>query len=204
MSITKRERKILWARAGNRCSYRYEDVVCDKELINTDGVIIGEECHIVGRNKSAARYTVNFKDKNKYSNLILMCPEHHKLIDDREDIYSIDVLQEMKRLHEQTVSERINRNEIQPIIIKDSHFETEVKNADEAIGMEVTKPVQFFNVKSTLRANNVRKAVGFKTNQTFNSIVMTCQSCHRNFPFACTGQIPAIIKCPICGAENKV
>jgi len=53
MGLSGRDRKTLWTKAGNRCSYRFKGEVCNKLLVYEDGgklVNIGEECHIVGLN----------------------------------------------------------------------------------------------------------------------------------------------------------
>ncbi len=39
--------------------------------------------------------------RNSFDNLLLLCPNHHKLIDDLEpDRHTVEVLEEMKRLSE--------------------------------------------------------------------------------------------------------
>lgn len=206
MTIATKDRKILWAKAGNRCSYRHENMICDEELIVKDEneyILVGEECHIVGKKLTSARYIDDFPDKDSYDNLILMCRKHHKIIDDNEDIYGIELLKEMKKNHEESMTIRIKNKEIDRIIIKDSYFKMDVKDAEEAIGMEVNKPALISNVRSELRVNNVRKATGFSTNQQLTSIIMTCSYCHRTFPFVTTGPQPLTVLCPFCKGENK-
>ena len=125
MSLSIHDRKILWARAGNRCSYNYEGEVCDQELVISEGgqlILVGEECHIVGEKPGASRYRANYQGINAYANLILMCRKHHKIIDDNEQKYTIAILQDMKQLHEASVIERIQKEEVKPIVIKDSVF----------------------------------------------------------------------------------
>lgn len=207
MSLKASERKILWTKAGNRCSYRYKGEICDEELVisnNGKDELVGEECHIVGKKPSSARYILDFPERDSYSNLILMCPKHHKIIDKNEDIYTVKVLRSMKKAHEESIAERIKKKEIKPIIIKDSVFRTEAKDTDEAIGMEVNRPAQLSNVKSELIADKVRRAVGFSTNQGLTSMIKTCSNCNRLFPLAFTGLPPSRAKCPYCGKDNKI
>jgi len=205
VSLGVHGRKLLWAKAGNRCSYRYEGEVCDEELVTSDGgkiTLVGEECHIVGEKPTAARYIADFHGRNTYDNLILLCRKHHKIIDDNEEKYTIAVLQSMKRSHEESVVKRTEQKEIQPIVIKDSVFRTEVKHADEAIGMEVNRPAILSNVRSELKAGDVKRAVGFSTNQPLNVTMMTCSNCRRLLPFVCTGPHPPTVTCPHCGKVN--
>ena len=205
MSISEHDRKILWAKAGNRCSYRYEGIICDEELIISEGekqTLAGEECHIISKKAGTNRYIADFLNRDSYDNLILMCRKHHKIIDDNQEKYTVDVLQSMKREHEESIKERLANREIQPLIIKDSIFRTVVERADEATGMEVNRPAQFQNVTSELIARDVKSVTGFKTNQTLNAIIMTCSKCRNPFPFASTGTPPRVINCPHCGHGN--
>jgi hypothetical protein len=77
---------MLWGRYANRCNF--ED--CRRELVmdateTDDESIIGEECHIFARGKNGPRgnSTLTEEQRDKYSNLILLCSVHHKLIDDQ-------------------------------------------------------------------------------------------------------------------------
>lgn len=207
MSISVQHRKFLWAKAGNRCSYRYRGEVCDKELVVKDGekdTLVGEECHLVGEKPKTARYAASFNGRNSYDNLILMCSEHHTIIDVNKNEYTVDVLQKMKQSHENSIAERLNRQEFERITIKDSAFRTEVRHADEAIGMEVNRPAELSNVRSELVVEDVKRAVGFSTNQALNVIMMFCSKCKRPIPRTYTGAPPPSIVCPHCGQENPL
>jgi len=209
MDLSERERKILWAKAGNRCSFRFQNSVCDQPLcINDQGknVVVGQECHIVGEKPVAARFIDDFPARESYNNAILMCPIHHKLIDDKEtrDIYTIEILIEMKRIHEQAIKTHENMVSSARLEIKDSEFSTEVNGADRAVGMEVNVPATLSNIKSELKAANVREAVGFSTNQGLTSMIYFCSACRNPFPAAFTGPLPASIQCPHCGQANSL
>jgi len=94
---------MLWGRSANRCAFPD----CRKELVidateTDDESLIGEECHIVARKDDGPRGTsdLSAEQRDKYSNLILLCAVHHKIIDDQPGEYKIDVLQEIKKNHE--------------------------------------------------------------------------------------------------------
>lgn len=200
MDLTNRDRKLLWAKAGNRCSYRFEGVTCNQSLIadagGTDSVI-GEECHIVGRNPTSARSSEDCPNRESYDNAILLCPKHHKMVDDNPPAYPVAVLLEMKRAHEVAVAAPSGAGD--RIDIANSEFVTEVSDADRAVGMEVNKPASFSNVKATLKAANVRQAIGFSTNQPLTAMVASCPHCNRVVPASSTGPRPPSVRCPICG-----
>jgi len=63
MNLSDKDRKRLWAKAGNRCSYRFGDEVCDQSLVLDDqgtDVVVGNECHVVGDKPGSSRYVTSF------------------------------------------------------------------------------------------------------------------------------------------------
>ena len=108
MTISMKTIKILWANSAGRCSFDG----CNKRLCLEDAheyatYTIGVMAHIYGRKPGSNRYvpslTQDFIDS--YNNLILLCPDHHSIIDKKENEkhYSTEMLIEMKRKHESTV-----------------------------------------------------------------------------------------------------
>lgn len=207
MQLTDHDRKILWAKAGNRCSYRFNNDVCDMELVKNDNgklIVVGEECHIVGEKLRAARYIENYPERETYANAILMCRSHHKIIDDNEKIYTTEILLRMKNIHEEAIQQAKQNNLLPPLVIKDSEFLTIIEKAQKAVGMEINQPAQLSNVKSELRVKNAQEAIGFSTNQGLTSIIMSCSSCKSIFPAAFVGTPPEYVNCPRCGQRNKI
>lgn|ERR1017187_1727300 len=106
MSITLRDHKMLWGRAGARCSICRTSLTSVNEL--GQGSVIGIEAHIVARSPDGPRGNspLETNERNSYSNLILLCPTHHDTIDDlpRGPIeYPVDLLHMLKHDHEQWV-----------------------------------------------------------------------------------------------------
>lgn len=104
MGITDRDRKRLWARAGNRCA------LCQCELVSStssvdDESIVGDECHIIAQRISGPRSDPSFsvKQLHSYENLILLCKTHHKQIDDQMRKYTVSILRNLKREHEEYI-----------------------------------------------------------------------------------------------------
>jgi len=205
MGLSDPDRKILWGNAGNRCSYRFMGEVCSEVLALKDGgkhVNIGEECHIVGEKPGRARYVEDFPARESYSNRILMCRNHHKVIDDDEDTYTAEVLAKMKTSHEEAVLRATENGEIEPIVIHDSQFTTVVEEAGRAVGMEVNRPAQLSNVKSELWVGKAEEAVGFATNQGVKVRLVVC-SCNHRFSVAFVGAPPPSVDCPRCGRSHS-
>lgn len=120
MSITDKNRKILWAKSGNRCA------VCRKPLIveptdQDSESVIGEECHIRSAAKAGPRHDPSFpaNEIDDLSNLLLLCRVHHKMIDDQVETYTTSILTGIKTNHEKWVEEKLkDEDKITPVKIK--------------------------------------------------------------------------------------
>lgn len=95
--------KELYAKSGNCCAFSG----CNEQLFEDANV--GQICHIQGVNSGSARYNPDLPEEvvNGIDNLILLCSNHHRLIDEREDLFPVEKLVEMKKTHENFVSQSI-------------------------------------------------------------------------------------------------
>lgn len=99
MPVSERTSKIVWGQCAARCC------ICRKDLIfETNGTVsslIGEVAHIVGETKSAARGAshLSVRERNEAENLLLLCREHHKIVDDDTATYPVDRLHQVKADH---------------------------------------------------------------------------------------------------------
>src|SRR4030042_679801 len=118
MSISERDRKLLWGRSANRCAICKKELSISKSHLDDESVI-GEECHIISKKEKGPRYRsdFNFNEVDTYHNLILLCRNHHKIIDDKVNEYSEEVLKKIKTQHEQWVNENLASKKIKPIRI---------------------------------------------------------------------------------------
>lgn len=101
MAVTSKTRKMLWGRSGNRCAICRRELVMSASQGESDSVI-GEECHIVAREKKGPRGDSTLPDefRDRPDNLILLCRNHHKIIDDQPNIFTVEVLFSIKSKHE--------------------------------------------------------------------------------------------------------
>lgn len=116
--------KRLFAFSGNQCA----EPSCNKSMIAEDGkVVIGEVCHIAGASKEGPRYCEDMNDdeRRSFDNLILLCDEHHKMIDNKENLasYPEDLLLKWKKDHQESflkkpiaISDDIVQKSIQQIV----------------------------------------------------------------------------------------
>jgi hypothetical protein len=107
VTISDKTRKILWARSGNLCAMCRRVLVEGATTLDVESVI-GEECHIVAQSEFGPRHgAALLDDYDAPANLILLCRNHHKLVDDQRDTYAADVLRSLKVNHERWVTEKL-------------------------------------------------------------------------------------------------
>lgn len=108
MAISEKDRKTLWARSGNRCALCRIELVSGKDE-NNNNLNLGEECHIISKKQNGPRYKPDYKDNHDdYSNLILLCCNHHRMIDEQYETYTEKILHQIKLNHEKWVKSAID------------------------------------------------------------------------------------------------
>lgn len=120
--LSVKDRKRLWTRAGDSCAF----TGCEERLLHPAergrhaDTIIGEECHIVARNddpgvarsfsslteEEKTRWAELIENRHGYSNRVLMCRVHAKVIDDPDQGFTVAQVVEMKQVHEAEVERR--------------------------------------------------------------------------------------------------
>lgn len=103
-TVSERVARRVWIAAGGRCT------ICNRWLLDDEttgqDVTIGQLAHIVGRStadgspRGAEDLAVELR--NEAGNLMLLCYDQHKVIDDKSlwSVYDADTLRAMKREHE--------------------------------------------------------------------------------------------------------
>jgi hypothetical protein len=103
--ITEFARLLMVVRAGGRCEFDgHNEYLLHHPLTLTAG-IFGQMAHIVAFREDGPRGKSPLRPAyiNDISNLMLLCPQCHKLIDDHSDKYPVSVLQKYKESHEDRV-----------------------------------------------------------------------------------------------------
>lgn len=114
MGIKEKDIKLLWGRAADRCSF--PDCMIklsqDKKAA-TETFPIGEQAHIVGKEDGSARShsILSIDERDSYYNLILLCPNHHTLIDKNPEDYPIEKLHIIKSQHEYWVESTLSESQ---------------------------------------------------------------------------------------------
>lgn len=94
---SQRDIKRLFALSGNLCAFPK----CQSAIVE-GGSLIGEVCHIAADRPGGPRYDAMQTDAERqgFNNLLLMCANHHKVVDDDIESYSVERLLRMKVAHE--------------------------------------------------------------------------------------------------------
>jgi hypothetical protein len=109
-NINKKDIKILCQKSGNKCSLPKCRANLIVDIDNNNMLSnIAVMAHIKGEKPGAARYDSKMTDKerNCHANLILVCCNDHKVIDDNPAYYSVEMLHQIKESHEKWVAEKL-------------------------------------------------------------------------------------------------
>jgi hypothetical protein len=108
LSIEWKTRLLVWSRAAHRCSICQKDLLWD-EISTDDPSLIGDVAHIVGGKSDGPRGNspLSSEQRDLYSNLMLLCKAHHKIVDDNEAAYTVEKLLRIKDIHEAWVKESL-------------------------------------------------------------------------------------------------
>jgi hypothetical protein len=105
-NIPDKEMKALIALSGGVCAFPG----CLQRLVepgNTDdaAAFLGEMAHIVADSRQGPRGVspMSDEDRDKHTNLLLLCGDHHKIIDSQPRTYSVPVLRRIKEDHEDRI-----------------------------------------------------------------------------------------------------
>jgi len=191
MPISIKTRKNLWAKSGNRCSICRTKLLSENE--NNEEYNIGEECHIISKKPNGPRFKPNLADYDSYNNLILLCRNHHRQIDELIDTYTEEVIRSKKLNHEKWVQNTINKalnspKEIKPkflsritsgkellSIISDSHGyrtdydEIETEEDAEYIGSVFQELIDYGEISGMVEACKKVK-MGFHLNDLLKNL----------------------------------
>lgn len=95
--ISEKTAKIVWSRSGGLCAYPkcFKPLIIDPPIGSVDPhTVIGQMAHVVAHSLEGPRGEQTFRGSNRNGpdNLILLCPEHHLLVDQQRNRHTVDWL----------------------------------------------------------------------------------------------------------------
>ena len=102
--------KVLFALSGNQCAHpECTNTIVEPATENSDAIITAHICHIHPiRPDDSSRWKEGLtkKELNSPENLILLCPNHHGVVDGQSASYPAEVLKQWKQEHEVKMMKR--------------------------------------------------------------------------------------------------
>lgn len=102
--------KILWALAAGRCSYPGCTEICIVPGLGAGGpAVVGDVAHIIAHAPGGPRSNPDLPSEylDSYENWILLCPNHHRLVDAQPEHFDAQTLHEWKRCHEAWIADQL-------------------------------------------------------------------------------------------------
>ncbi len=101
--VPEKTKRILYLTSRNKCAFPE----CNSTLVappteKSSHKIVGEICHIYSEKERGprGRSGLTSEEYNDYDNLIVLCPNHHTLVDGQHETYKAKTLKEWKQTHE--------------------------------------------------------------------------------------------------------
>ena len=109
--VVQKTKDVLRTLSGNQCAYPG----CKKALVEpatqeSAALVNADICHIYAVSTKGPRGKTGLTEKelNSPGNLILLCPNHHRLVDSQHETYPATTLKKWKREHESKVQELLS------------------------------------------------------------------------------------------------
>ncbi len=100
MAATAKNKRVVWALSGARCA------ICRKPLVEREDQagaysFLGDVAHIHATRDGGPRANTSLSSEQRDhpDNLFLLCLDHHKLVDDHPETYTVEKLLEIKGSH---------------------------------------------------------------------------------------------------------
>jgi hypothetical protein len=115
MAISEKSIKLLWSNAAGRCSFPGCGIrLTVNNALGVASHTLGEMAHVKGEKPGSSRYDKKqpSRKRDDYTNLILLCPNHHTMIDKKENlsVYTVGKILQMKERHELHIRQRLDEN----------------------------------------------------------------------------------------------
>jgi hypothetical protein len=101
VSISDKDRKILWGRSGNRCALCHRHILVAERTSADDDAVVGDEAHIAAQSPGGPRYDECARGEvDSYENLILLCKTDHKWVDDQPQHFTLARMRQIRAIFE--------------------------------------------------------------------------------------------------------
>ena len=128
-NYSQRTLKVLFGWSGNQCAYPgCTETLIEPATANSDVLVTGHICHIFAASTDGprGRQGLTQLELNSPDNLLLLCRNHHALVDGQHETYPADLLREWKQTHESKMRERLSTDfeSVSPEVYSNAHYPT--------------------------------------------------------------------------------
>ena len=103
-NIPQKVMRLLWLRAAGRCEFEGCNKILYEGDITKEYGNFGELCHIIGDSPKGPRGGEKSESlAQDINNIVLLCPACHKIIDSDPEKYTIEIVEGMKKRHEDRI-----------------------------------------------------------------------------------------------------
>ncbi len=163
--IKDKTKYLLWAKAAGRCELNGHNKILWRDDYTKKEMNFAEVAHIIGNSLRGPRGKPNLPPQycNDIQNLMLVCLDCHKLIDDEPENYPDDLLRNTKEAHERRIEAQtsIDRNRTSNVIKYGANIEAHnavinTQDAHHAMALSGwfparAKPIRLGLVNSTMQ-----------------------------------------------------
>jgi len=183
MTVSLKTKKKLFAVSRNQCAFENcNDPIWDKN----EDTIMGEISHIRSPKNKGPRHDPDYVSVNSLENLILLCPKHHKIVDNNPDRYTVEKLTTMKEKHENAAApiEEPSDSLVRRLLTRASGIEVNIEDSEvrDIININVKDQkgdimVGTWDPASNI-AHNINHNVGYQENSyKSNETIVYCIRC---------------------------
>lgn len=114
MAVSEKTKREIWVKAGGHCSFPdCQHLLIEEGNEDDSSATIGEIAHIVAQGAVGPRSdkSIPGEELHGVGNLMLLCLEHHQIVDDQPKTYPVEKLIQMRTDHEKWVREQLSPRE---------------------------------------------------------------------------------------------
>jgi hypothetical protein len=153
-SYSPQDLKVLWGLSGGICAFPNCKTAVIQAAENGDAVVIGEIAHILPSSSQGPRgvFRSDSSLADKPDNLLVLCPNHHELIDKVPQDYPEAILRAWKTAHETNIRTLIERWKDQDLFFALTHEATleNIAFYNEAVQFDYSNPNDYRRLQTLL------------------------------------------------------
>lgn len=158
-NYSKKTLKILFALSGNQCAHpECKNTLIEPAADQSDALVTAHICHIYAISEDGPRGKLGLTENelNSSENLILLCRNHHAIVDGQHETYPANMLKEWKRTHESEMQKRRlsgDLESIKPDVFSQPYFPTTLIDLKIEEKVETLRKSRFFEEFERVRSS---------------------------------------------------